>query len=283
MRRHSLAIAALAAGAASCFSSSGDNSQGPSFDGGLDVTTFDANDDDVMPSPSDAGVESGAESSIDGSTSTIRDAAADGAADATVDADAAGAAEASSCDGGVGAVDQSSLAFAGCIYATPTQLVGQTFTVGSAGTLTGIEVSIGSCGIAPPAGTSYELDLHAGSTRIASASLPTSLFGTACSPPPLSASTTGPGYFDLSSACLAVSAGEMLAFTVVQIAFPVGACSPASGTCTAGKIGDPCMVASDCDFSSCVDESTSVTYDGGVLTTNGTPQMLELDFKTYVR
>jgi hypothetical protein len=286
--------AAAAALLSACFSSSGGNDAGSaSFDGGVDGTTFDSGSSSGADTGSSSGADSssgamdsssgamdsssgatdtGSSSGADSGSGSGADSGHDGGADSALapDGDAATTPDAAACDGGAGAVDQTSLVFAGCAGSDSTNLLGQ--------------LSIGNCNAAPPAGTSYRVDVYDSTAKlVASASLPTSVFGTACSPPQLSPAVVGPGYFDLSAACLAVTAGATMSFTLNQVGFPAGVCSPLTSKCTSGTIGAICTTNVGCEYQTCTDESTSPSYAGGTMTLNGVAQMNDLDFKTFVQ
>jgi hypothetical protein len=270
-----------------CFSSSGGAGGTATFDAGEDVTLPDSGVDAVVDSGTVADSSTMTDSGTVVESGPVADsgASADAVAESGLLADA-DASTGPTCEAGVGAVDQSSLVFSGCIDTSAANLLGQTFTVGATGTLSGIELSIGVCGYAAPTGASYRLDVYdSTSALVASATLPGSVFGTACSPPQLSASSTGPGYFDLSAACLTVTAAQVFSFTVTPVGFPAGVCSMSTGNCTAGEIGNSCASVGNaaCDFRSCVDYSTGATYAGGTATDNGTATTGDVDFKTFVQ
>jgi hypothetical protein len=179
-------------------------------------------------------------------------------------------------------VDQSHFAYDGGLGIPPQQVIGQTFTVGKPGRLTGIELSLATCNFAPPAGAAYRVDLYKGADLLGSASLPASTFGTACAPPQLNPLTVGPGYYDFASACISVVAGDQLRFVIQKEGFPAGVCT--MNMCTVGQIGIPCVGDKECEFvSQSAFANQKASYAGGSVTVNGVPSTSEdLDFKTFV-
>jgi hypothetical protein len=181
------------------------------------------------------------------------------------------------CGPGPGSVDQTSLDFTGGLDLSNGSPLTQTFTVGKAGVLTGIEVSLASCDHEPEDGSTYLLELRdSGDATLASTSLSAAAFGMNCPPAAPDASMTGDGYFDLSAACVRVKAGDKLKFLLSRVGFANGACA---GLCTAGNVGYGCLSNADCDTHSMAAYTSSDSYSGGAVNgSNG-----DLDFKTFVQ
>jgi hypothetical protein len=157
---------------------------------------------------------------------------------------------------------------------------GEIFTVGKSGWLTGIEVSIKANGL-DPAGN-FHLDLFdaTGITRIASATpLPVTAFG-ASAGDALSATTVGKALFDLSSQCVAVTAGDQLQFRVTYDDIQIF-CN--EGQCAGGQFhGLGCIEDGDC-VSFRVSSASQNPYAGGVFSDGGvTDPLSDLTFKTFV-
>jgi hypothetical protein len=126
----------------------------------------------------------------------------------------------------------------------PGEAPGQTFEIGVAGILSGIEIA--PLGDGSSAGETLVLDLLDGAGAVlGSAELPTSAFGTGALPDPLSYSTLGPGYFDLSSLDVAVSPGQALAFRL-RPSWGAGVCNPTTHLCSAGRVGEFCLSHAMC-------------------------------------
>ncbi|HVY44669.1 MAG TPA: hypothetical protein VHB21_02275 [Minicystis sp.] len=175
-----------------------------------------------------------------------------------------------------GAVDQASLDFSGGLVFANGMPLSQTFTVGKTGTLTGIELSLASCNHSPETGSSYRLDvLDSGGATLATASLPAAPFGATCPPPALGDTVVGLGYFDVTSACVHVDAGEVLRLVISRVGFADGQCA---GLCTAGRKGHGCASDADCDTQSATAYSNTNTYSFGAADVPSE----DLDFKTFV-
>jgi hypothetical protein len=156
---------------------------------------------------------------------------------------------------------------------------GQSFTAGKTGVLTGIELELTAC-TPLPSGVTYELDVYDGTNKfLGTAQVPvTNAFG--CYPGSLAASTVGPGFFDLSAACIPMQAGQKYSFKITTPAAPVGTCS-SLGWCTAGMVNASCCVDADCEYVLGVG-TYKYTYAGGSAIVNGLTESFSLMFKTFV-
>jgi hypothetical protein len=171
------------------------------------------------------------------------------------------------CSGtGPSDVDQSQLLGDTGFVVSATQSFAQTFVAGVSGFLTGIEIHASNCSEPvsspsdPTAGltlTVLSAGLSVGSATIPFASLTCNGLLT-----PLSAWSTGPGLFDLTSQCIFVTAGQPLTFVVTYNSL-CRACSTGLAL-VAAKNGNP--------------------YPLGEELTNGSPAPgNSLAFKTFVR
>lgn len=110
-------------------------------------------------------------------------------------------------------LDQSQLQSTEGLGLSPTQIVGQQFTVGARGRLKGIEVQLDPCGASQTG--RLKLDLFDAQKRLlGSATLDEAGLPSGCAGNPLSPTAIGPTYFDLASQCLDVQAGSQLTFVL---------------------------------------------------------------------
>jgi hypothetical protein len=188
---------------------------------------------------------------------------------------------------GAGAVDQSQLdGSSGGIDIEPTQNVGQTFTVGATGRLSGIEIAVVR-GMTPATTDRLVLTVFdMAGTNLGSASIATSsidMSGNTASN--LAAGSIGPAFFDLCEAAIDVTAGTVLRYVVTRTGTD-GVCTMAGpvGTCTAGPmIGSSCADSSSCNARVLHSIRQSDVYAGGTAEYNGTPFAGDdVAFKTFV-
>lgn len=203
--------------------------------------------------------------------------------DAGVDASSEGAgSDASVCGSGAGSLDQSQLVATGNIVISATQSPSQSFTVGSTGTLTGIELGLASCNGVDPA-SSIVLTLSRGATVLAVASLPASSISEAsCGGFSLSSTDVGAGFYDLSSSCIAVTAGDQLT-AALTISGPSATCSSDTYQCAGGaNDGRFCEDDSECGYAARLGMQGDV-YSGGAMSVFGNEYGWDAAFKTFVR
>jgi hypothetical protein len=94
--------------------------------------------------------------------------------------------------------------------------------------------------------------------------------------------TTGPGYVDLSTLAITVSAGEVLSFKL-RTSFPPGVCNLGTHVCTSGRVGATCFSNSQCEKAVRAGLSGN-TYPGGTAIVNGTPSSnFDLAFKVLLQ
>jgi hypothetical protein len=187
---------------------------------------------------------------------------------------------------GMGSVDQSCLATSANVDITSSQQPGQSLKVGAAGQLVGIELALSKCSNQIGSAGSIEIDVfNEGNTNIGKATVATSAITHACAAYPLDASSIVGNYFDLSAACIAVTAGQTLHFVLSEVNIPAGQCDMTTHLCSAGVVGASCATGGNaaCDIVYGVSESGSNLYANGSATLNGTAQTYDLDFKTFVR
>lgn len=161
------------------------------------------------------------------------------------------------------------------------QIVGQTFTVGVTGLLSGIE-------FAPLLDSSDPNDeiiveiFGAGGQPLGSTSLLATGFppGSGVIPGPLSLSEKGPGFADTSSLGIQVQAGQVLSFEL-RHGEARGVCDRDTFECSVGQVGF-CLFDFECDESIRAGISGN-TYSGGTGLLNGAPFSGDLAFKTFVR
>jgi hypothetical protein len=205
-----------------------------------------------------------------------------------------GRAEGSSvCASGSSLLDQSQLASNGNLVVAADQTVAQVIVVGKTGVLTGVEANALSCnGIDPQA--QLQLTVLSNGVNVGSATLnASSVPETGCPFGALSSTSVGPGFFDLSSACIHVTAGQTLTLQFTASS-PSVACSP-NGICTAGVLGNACnpndtpqQLQFSCGYEArlgvVASPVTSNPYPAGQLLVNGraVSSVLAIGFKTFV-
>ncbi len=239
---------------------------------------------DAGPTPFDAG-SSGSDSGhapLDGSAGSD---AGRRSADASVDA-ALDAAPDAGCETAPGGADQSQLQNSGYYGLSTTQVVGQSFTAGQTGQLTGIEVPLAWYYCTPPgvaASGSIALTLtDSNGVTLGSTDIPISSFGTRCANTAVTSGAPGVFYIDLSSQCIQVESEMVYTFTFTSLLQP-GVCAAASGLCTGGLVGNSCELAEECDFTFGVGESLGDSYSAGTAIVNGSPAGNDLNFRTFVK
>ncbi|WP_205634113.1 hypothetical protein [Labilithrix luteola] len=183
------------------------------------------------------------------------------------------------CGGAVGAVDQAQpLATSGQYVNASVGGVGQSFTAGKTGLLTGIEMKLDVCTTMP--GFSLHMVVSdAAGNALGTGDVPlvappltcTGYTGLPSGPP-------GAGYFDLGSSCITVTAGTAYRFDVT-LAGPPTKCN--GGKCSAGQAVGVCISDNDCQPQPGYTFSTANPYPGGHDTRGGTAW--DLAFRTYVR
>jgi hypothetical protein len=120
-------------------------------------------------------------------------------------------AAAATCSAGAASVDQSQLVSQGDLVVDAQQTVVQTLVAGQTGILTGVEVGTDACNGIDPAARMW-LTVTSNGTTLGTASISAqSIPAGPCGGDPLSATTIGPGFFDRSSQCIRVTAGQALA------------------------------------------------------------------------
>jgi hypothetical protein len=159
------------------------------------------------------------------------------------------------------------------------QSVGQSFVIGRSGIVTGIEFGLGTCGLVDP-NVRIVVTVTRSGTAIATTSIPATQVS-ACGSLSLSSNTVGQGFFDLSSQCPSVTAGDSLV-AILTLTGVTGTCGP--GTCLGGpNAGNMCMSDSDCQYTGEVG-AHSGGYANGSLLGNGFPEGAEESpFKVFVR
>ncbi len=179
-----------------------------------------------------------------------------------------------------GTVDQEQLVVTGALGVGAYYTIGQTFTAGCSGPLTGIELGV-------MRGEDYtypDMTLNVsgsggllGTASIPSAPLPVSTVVT------LSHDTTGPGLFDFAAQSIQVTAGESYSFEVQTAASLAGACDTEAGSCTAGRVGQACDDEFDCSLWWYVSDTDTDPYAGGTQMLGGSPRDgFDHAFKTFV-
>jgi hypothetical protein len=162
-----------------------------------------------------------------------------------------------------------------------TQRMGEAFTVGKSGVLTGIEISFSACMI--PSGH-FELDVYSATNALlGSAKIPA--LGYCSAGGALTADAVGPGFFDFSSLCIGVHAGDKLRFEMVNRDIPAGGCSGAPQLCVGGPFaGNACNSSASCTYTVIIDATQPSSYAGGQITINGVAGASDdnLIFKTFV-
>jgi hypothetical protein len=105
-----------------------------------------------------------------------------------------------------------------------------------------------------------------------------------CGSNPLSGTSIGPGFFDLSAQCIPVTAGQGLTFQLTIVSPNAPKCDMTTGKCTSGIVGGFCQMDQECGYGPRVGLQSPNPYANGTAIVNGTPQpMFALSFKTFVR
>ncbi|MBX3211554.1 MAG: hypothetical protein KF850_05935 [Labilithrix sp.] len=199
------------------------------------------------------------------------------------------------CEGtpvGTGTVDQENLYESGGAHLTPTTgKPYQTFTAGETGWLAGIELAVqrAEVGSGETIGKMrVELYTYPGHELLAGSELPLTNFPRA---KPRSedrritlSSGIGAGYFPFADSCVRLTAGTQYYFRMMLADVPDGVCGDVTdaGTCTVGRVGDPCTEhARHCDTDIWVSMTTSANpYDAGGWNGGATG---DFTFRTYVQ
>jgi hypothetical protein len=186
------------------------------------------------------------------------------------------------CTSAAGAVDQAQLSDPGWyVGLTPSQMpVGQTLVAGAAGQLTGVELGIHRCGSDDPSAL-VQLDVaDTLGNVIATASLPVSQLDDNCSGSNFDVGTIVGTFFDLTSSCAEVAAGQPLSLSLSIVGLTADSCDPSSGTCAIS--GRECDFDQDCQIRMNVDMASDL-YASGSATVRGSAMGDDLTFKTFVR
>lgn len=204
--------------------------------------------------------------------------------------DDANSCTADSCQAGVcsgvpdkGSLDQSVLTSAGFSYLSATQKLSQTLTVGATGVLTGVEIAgVGCVPVAPM--SQIKLDVLDDDANVLAEGL-TPIEGLPdCAGYPLEAEVIGKSFFDLTSSCAAVTAGEVLTLQLDLVDVPPGVCDMQASKCTSGVVGSSCGADFECGYRIGAGIDDSDPYPSGNLLYNGMPDMTgDLQFKTFIR
>lgn len=194
---------------------------------------------------------------------------------------ASGACRPAWCSSVAGSLDQAQLQCPGWnVVLSPSQEpVGQTFVAGATGQLTGVEVSIGRCGVSD-ANARVQLVLADGQgTALATASVPVASLPDHCGAALVADSITG-AFFDLTPACVAVTAGDALSVSMILTDVTADSCNQTNGTCYVS--GSYCDFDQDCQPALRVSMASDV-YAGGTVTVRGNALGYDSVFKTFVR
>lgn len=181
-----------------------------------------------------------------------------------------------------GTVDQEQLSVTGGLGLGPGYSVGQTFTAGCSGQLTGVEVGImlGDAGYTYP---DVVVEVSDSSGVVGTSSLPATAFS-AGALPPLYHDSVGSGFFQLNTQGITVAAGQQYAFDLLPNPSMAGTCDADAGICSAGRVGNSCGADYDCNLYFFVDDTgNSDPYAGGFETIAGGERAgFDLAFKTFV-
>ena len=152
--------------------------------------------------------------------------------------------------GASSAVEQAQLVGDGSLGFDFTNGIGQSFTVGKSGAFAGVEVSLGPCNNALTSGM-FHLGIYDAANKLLGTvdKAQAAFASVGCGGNGLIANTVGVGYFDLSSAGISVTAGQVLSWRLTATVGPnAPVCNKNGapmGTCSNG--GPPmCMNDSDC-------------------------------------
>src|SRR5262249_26427639 len=177
--------------------------------------------------------------------------------------------------------DQANLVSTSNSVVGDSQFLQQTFTVGTAGTLTGIQFA--PLRDSAVAGDQVLLEVTGGlvpaSVSIDAGGFPPGAGGVSA---PLDPTTTGPGYADLSAFHITVTAGQHLTIKLLP-GFPPGICDLMTNTCAQG-LPSSVICFADLDCAKEVRAGTSGnTYPGGALSANGVLLNQDLAFKVLLQ
>jgi len=198
-------------------------------------------------------------------------------------------------DPSVRTLDQIQLQSGGSIVLNNTQRPGQSFTVGSAGLLAGVELAVSACN---GANTTAQIQLELFDEQAASlghVTLDPTPLRTDCGLDDLVEETVGLGYFDLTPLCLTVEVGTQLTFALSLVGGAPDTCD--TGTYQCSSSGAYCFSDNDCGgsynvgFTNCGGTGCDSTgYAGGEAVLQDvdsgalTPMpSFEVEFKTFVQ
>ncbi len=188
------------------------------------------------------------------------------------------------CYTGTPTVDQSNLGAISMALLGPNDDAGQTLIASRTGVLTGVELSVFYCGWNDPkAQVMLEIRDAKGDT-LAEAEISAAHLPQACSATPLSSSKVGAAFFDLSTACVHVTAGEQLSLFVAVVGEKAGTCDTDSNVCTAGRTGSICFADSDCESGDLRASMSFDSYSDGMASMDEAPySVYDLTFKTFIK
>ena len=128
--------------------------------------------------------------------------------------------------------DQIALDMSGSVGLDFTQRPGESFTVGTRGLLTGIEVAVGPCNDADTTGQ-IKLELfNAGATSLGHVTIEQASLPTVCGGEQLLDGTIGAGYFDLTPLCVSAEAGDQFTFILSLLGGTAPTCDTNSHECS---------------------------------------------------
>ncbi len=175
-----------------------------------------------------------------------------------------------------GSVDQSSYGNGGGDWeGVQNNTLTNGFTVGRAGTLTGIEVQVYRCDSVSESSVLNMQVFDGSNNSLGTATLTGAALMTACTADVVSASAPGPGLFDLTSSCISATQGESVRYTLSLSGGTPGTCDRESRTCSNGGPDDRCEEDMDCQ--QMIGLSMAPRYDG-----NGTFLGDAFVFQSYV-
>jgi hypothetical protein len=177
-------------------------------------------------------------------------------------------------------IDQSNPISDGGLDVAGFQIVGQTFTVGTAGQLAGIELTFALNLTAP--NVPIFLDLYDASNQlIGTLSTTTAGFLFDGIPPSLAGADVGSGYFDLRGLNVQIAVSDQMSFVVRHSQISV--CNQGTGQCSPSYVPvNFCSSDQECDPVITIG-STADVYGGGSVIVNGVPITTDdLAFRTFV-
>jgi hypothetical protein len=140
--------------------------------------------------------------------------------------------------------DQQALDMPGSVGLSNTQRPGESFTVGTAGVLTGVEVAVGPCNDADTTGQ-IQLELFdAAATSLGHVALAQASLPDVCGGEQLLDGTIGAGYFDLTPLCVSAQPGDQFTFILSLVGGTPSTCDTMAHQCSNG--GGFCFDDSEC-------------------------------------